>query len=388
MKIAKLFIGDPNNQKGFFNNVMERTKNLIEKNQDVDCYLIRLEPGLLMRCLKKDFKKIPKEPYTIINNIKLNNIWIQISLLDYIFTYRLNLKITPSSKQLKKLTYLFEEYDLLSTHGVEANYVAMNVRKKFNIPFVTTWHGSDINIRAFKNKLLGLQYKNQMNEAFHNFFVSKRLLDKSKQLTQNNNKSVLYTGPSTSFYRYPLSTRQELRSKLRIDNDFVVGYIGNFREVKNVLALPEIFHRIQKEVSNVSFIVVGDGPMESQLLAGFDEYKIKNLHILGRQKVDNMPNIVNCLDVLVLPSLNEGLPRVTLEAQACGVHVVGSNRGGIPEAIGMKNCFELNSNFPYHVASRVIELLSAKNLAYLPDKFSSVSSADIEIQTHEQALSR
>lgn len=98
-----------------------------------------------------------------------------------------------------------------------------------------------------------------------------------------------------------------------------------------------------------------------------------------------MPSIINCLDVLVLPSLNEGLPRVTLEAQVCGVHVVGSDRGGIPEAIGDENCFELSADFANNVASRVLELISTKESAYLPNKF-TYSSAAIKLKIHEQAL--
>src|SRR5699024_7557892 len=106
-----------------------------------------------------------------------------------------------------------------------------------------------------------------------------------------------------------------------------------------------IFKKIQDETKDISFVLVGDGELSSQLSSELTKHGIKKLYMLGKQDPKKIPDIMNCLDVLVLPSLNEGMPRVALEAQACGVNVVGSNRGGIPEAIGDGNCFEINNNF-------------------------------------------
>lgn len=61
--------------------------------------------------------------------------------------------------------------------------------------------------------------------------------------------------------------------------------------------------------------------------------------------------------MLLLPSLNEGMPRVTLEALTCGVSVVGSNVGGISESIGEKNSFDLDDDFLNSISSRAIEIL-------------------------------
>lgn len=49
------------------------------------------------------------------------------------------------------------------------------------------------------------------------------------------------------------------------------------------------------------------------------------------------------------------MPRVTLEAKACGVHVVGSDRGGIPESIGSENCFTLDDQFVNNISNRITE---------------------------------
>ena len=76
------------------------------------------------------------------------------------------------------------------------------------------------------------------------------------------------------------------------------------------------------------------------------------------------------MDVLFLPSLNEGLPLVTVEALSCGCHVVGSRVGGIPESIGIENTVCLDDvNFERKMAERVLELIDSKPIIQLDDCF-------------------
>jgi glycosyltransferase involved in cell wall biosynthesis len=360
MKIAKILLGDPANQKGFFNSVMERTKHLMEAESDVDCYMIRLEYGFVLRLLKRQFRKSQREEFSTIQGIKFKNLWITMGLLDYLLTYRLHRRAILDSKQLNNYVPLFKDYDLLSTHGIDAIFLSARVKKEFNIPFVTTWHGSDINVMPFRSNSIKNEVKQLLDSADHNFFVSQKLLETSEKISIEAKKSVLYTGPAKSFYPYDEEDKKALREKYNVNTKYVVGFIGNFVSIKNVLVLPALFKKIQEEVQDVSFVIVGNGELGNLLESKLIEQSINNLHILGKLNPEEIPDIMNFLDLLVLPSLNEGFPLVTLEAQACGVHVVGSNRGGIPESIGEENCFELDDDFVERATFRVIELLKNK----------------------------
>jgi glycosyltransferase involved in cell wall biosynthesis len=64
------------------------------------------------------------------------------------------------------------------------------------------------------------------------------------------------------------------------------------------------------------------------------------------------------MDILVLPSKNEGLGSVLIEAMACGVPCVGSRVGGIPELLPKENCFYLNENFELLISNRICEIIS------------------------------
>ena len=389
MKIAKIFAGDPNNRKGYFNNVIERTKHLIDKEPNVDCYLIRRSYPFSVRLLKRQLNIRQNKPeFTTIGNIRFKNIWISPGVIDYVISHRLNLRLVQNKKQLLKHLNNFKDYELISSHGMEANYLSMLINKRFSIPYVPTWHGSDINIRSFKNLFLKNQVKKVLDSAYHNFFVSEKLLDTSLKISKSENKSTLYTGPSESFIKYSSSNKQYLRKRIGIQTEYVVGYVGNFEPIKNVMILPAIFKKIQENMDQVSFVIVGNGSLGSELRALIDNIGVRNVHFLGKKDPEDMPNIMNCLDVLVLPSLNEGMPRAILESLACGIPVVGSNRGGIPEVLSNDDTFELDSNFVENISFRIIEILTSDNLnVELPVNFSSDQAIAHELQVYENAVS-
>jgi glycosyltransferase involved in cell wall biosynthesis len=79
---------------------------------------------------------------------------------------------------------------------------------------------------------------------------------------------------------------------------------------------------------------------------------------LGNVQAEDMPALMNCVDVLVLPSMNEGLPLVCAEALKCGARVVGSDVGGIAEVIGQQNVVSLGSDFTQQFAQKVVSMLA------------------------------
>lgn len=388
MKIAKVLVGSPSNRKGFFNNVIERTKHLKAVEPEVDCYIIRIEHGLVLKLLKRQFREPVLDEFCTVEGITFKNLWIKMGALDYLLTHRLHRNIVISEKQLENYLPIFEQYDLLSSHGIKASYFSKLVKNRYDIPFVATWHGSDINVTPFKSRKCKQKIKQLLESASHNFFVSKKLLETASTISTQAKKSVLYTGPSAAFYRYNDARRIEVAEKYSINTSYVVGFIGNFVSIKNVLLLPEIFRKLQNSLDDISFVIVGNGELERKLKERLAKSKIKNLHMLGKQEPENVAEIMNMLDVLILPSLNEGLPRVTLEAQACGVHVVGSNRGGIPEVIGNSNCFELDENFIDVISARILTLLEDKSLAKLSSDFSWPNAIRHEREVHQNVYTK
>ena len=164
-------------------------------------------------------------------------------------------------------------------------------------------------------------------------------------------------GPSDVYLNPPQHNKEYIRNELNISTKYLVGFIGNMVPIKNVMVLPDIFRRIQSKLHDVSFVVVGDGDLFNNLKAKTKEYNIQNISFTGKLLPEEIPAIMYSLNLLLLPSLNEGMPRVTLEALSYGVPVVGSNVGGIPESIGEENCFDLDDDFVKNISTRAIEIL-------------------------------
>ncbi len=108
-------------------------------------------------------------------------------------------------------------------------------------------------------------------------------------------------------------------------------HVSNFRPVKRVDAVIEIFDRICREVS-AHLLMVGDGPeLDAALRLASERGLEDRVHFLGEQ--DQILPLLSIADVFLLPSAQESFGLAALEAMACEVPVVASNVGGLPEVI-------------------------------------------------------
>ena len=88
---------------------------------------------------------------------------------------------------------------------------------------------------------------------------------------------------------------------------------------------------------------------------------------------------MNCIDVMVLPSLNEGLPLVCAEAIRCGASVVGSDVGGVPEVIGSGYVVPLGEGFVDGMSSKIAGILQTSKYQTVPESMSWKAAAEKEL---------
>jgi glycosyltransferase involved in cell wall biosynthesis len=387
MKIAIILRGGSSEKGGAFIATHNRIKHLLLSSDfEIDVFLFQTHENSVVRKLR-DSQRRDKTDCYIYDGITYNNLWYEFSLIDYVFRMKIR-RLGPFFLfTLKKWTVLFQHYDLISAHSFDAGLLAYNINKKYKIPFVITWHGSDIHSEPFSNPSVYSWTKTLLQSAICNLFVSNYLADISKKICGEITKEVLYNGVDTNLFRqYSESELRAFREKFNISTESKnVAFIGDLLPIKNSDILPEIFIDIRTRIVETSFYVIGGGKLRKKI-----EYECKRLNLevkfLGTQDPSYIPGFINCMDLLLLPSKNEGLPLIALESLACGVPIIGSRVGGIVESIGIENTIELDEMFIENFSKKAIDILTNKRDVKLSSKFDWIKTAKNESKLYYKYL--
>ncbi len=121
------------------------------------------------------------------------------------------------------------------------------------------------------------------------------------------------------------------RSKLAPEGEKIVMHVSNFRPLKRLDHVVEIFQRIRKRVA-ARLVLVGDGPERLHAAQLAEELGVRD-HVLFLGKHTSVDELVSCADLFLLPSETESFGLAALEAMACGAPVVASRVGGLPAVV-------------------------------------------------------
>lgn len=127
--------------------------------------------------------------------------------------------------------------------------------------------------------------------------------------------------------------RDEARRQLEIVcADPLILFVGNLVPVKAIDVLIDALASLAHQGRRFQCSLIGDGPLRTPLQARIDSLGLgERVRLLGPRPQRELPSWYRAADLVVLPSLSEGIPNVLLEAAACGTPFVASRVGGIPE---------------------------------------------------------
>ena len=350
MRLAVIFESSPFDRKGLFNAVHNRVKHLLATGEcTIDVFCVHSRDNAFTRRVRHT-PEVPSVDETVVDGIRYRLLWYRFSILDNVLLEKLHVRPWLFRRFMDSHVDLLKGYDAVIAHSFCGGLFALAAHERFGVPYYVTWHGSDVHTHPWRVPVILEDTRAVMQSARCNFFVSRALLEASERITSNARKEVLYNGVSEDFVKYSLEDRAAVRERYGLaPEDKVVAFVGNLVTVKNVLSLPAIFAQVAKGYDGpLKFWIVGDGklrkPLEATMDLSFRPNEVSGeISFFGNQPSPVMPDIMNCIDVLVLPSLNEGLPLVCAEALSCGAAVVGSDVGGIAEVIGSENVVPLRS---------------------------------------------
>lgn len=239
---------------------------------------------------------------------------------------------------LHRLTRLFRrrKYDIVHTHTSKAGLLGRLAAERAGVPIVVhTPHGNVFH-GYFPKPVTRLFVWLERHAARR----TDRLIELTpggveeylaEDIGQRDQYAVIFSGVDFARFDSARQRRDAIRASLGVAADaFLVGGVGRLERVKGFSYFVSAAHLIAATVPEARFVLAGQGALEGDLR---DQAKRlgERFQFLGLR--DDVPDLMAAVDVLVAPSLNEGMGRVLLEAGAAGAPAVASAVGGMPDIL-------------------------------------------------------
>lgn len=149
--------------------------------------------------------------------------------------------------------------------------------------------------------------------------------DAGKWMFGNHKFKVIPNGRNLKKYEYDIEKRIECRSKLKIPEDaLILGHVGRFNMQKNQEYLVHIFYEVYKQNRKSYLVLVGTGEKVNKVKRLVTELGLER-NVVFTGVIENVYNYLSAFDVMLLPSLYEGLPLVVIEWQIAGLPCIVSD---------------------------------------------------------------
>jgi N-acetyl-alpha-D-glucosaminyl L-malate synthase BshA len=238
--------------------------------------------------------------------------------------------LTDMCKQVRKIMKN-NKIDIIHAHwAIPCGFISSMFAH--HVPLVTTLRGLDAKLQL-KQIVFQPFVSYALSRSSHVIAVSNKLRDEAIDLGVKKNKiSVIPVGIDQKKFKH--LDRKEIRNQLNLSSEeFIILFVGNLFKNKSVDRLLTICSNLKRDLK-YRVIIIGSGQEEKNLKNLADSLGIlNNVTFTGELSHEKIPSYMSASDVLFLLSKSEGLPGCIQEAMSCGIPVIASNVGGIPDII-------------------------------------------------------
>lgn len=244
--------------------------------------------------------------------------------------------------------------------GGETLLIPLIISKMVNVKIFLMLGGSLEKETGYSNdffvKILKKYYRFSLKLCERILIYSPSLVDQWN-LKEFDEKIVIFPRHYVDFLKFNRHSNYPQRDK-------IIGYIGNFSKLKGVHNLIEAIKIIDNDDKTIKFMFIGSGQLNEEIEKLSTIPHFRNRIILhGWVEHSTIPDYLNMLKILVLPSSTEGLPNILLESMACGTPVLATSVGSIPDMItDGENGYLIKDNLPETIAKKIEYALNDRNL--------------------------
>lgn len=230
-----------------------------------------------------------------------------------------------------------KDYKIMHVHATYAiSLFDVMIAQKYGLKVITHAHSSDdILKRKVINMLLKKELSKKTDYKFACSMKAAEWLFTKRSIEDSNKVTIIKNAIDTKKFLYNDEIRKKQRKKLNLENKYVLGVVCRLSYLKNIDFLIDIFKEVNKINKNSVLLIAGDGPERKKLE---EKVKIMNLQdsVIFLGNVSNANEILQAIDVFVMPSRCEGFGISLLEAQAAGLKCFTS-KYVVPEEVQIKD---------------------------------------------------
>ena len=246
------------------------------------------------------------------NYYKLKGVWIN-KPTDYI----------KYASSIDKFFKKHKDYKVVHMNASSKNFLLLKYAKKHNVKIrIVHSHSRDFQTENIIKKIIGNVLKIPMKIYATDYFACSHLAGEwlfGKKNIKNGKVRIIHNAVDYEKFQYNEKIRKKIREEFNIKpKEILVGHVGRFTLPKNHAFLIDIFNEMLKQNKNIKLIMVGIGEKEEEIKQKVKELEIEDKVIFAGFRT-NVNEIMQAMDVFLLPSLYEGLPVVGVEAQASGL---------------------------------------------------------------------
>ena len=215
-------------------------------------------------------------------------------------------------KYQKELYRIFKEnnYKIVHSHINALSVFPLRIAKKAKIPVRIAHSHSTSNKKEWKKNILKMILRPLSKLYANNYFACTEYAGKwlfGKKVVERKELNVINNAIDLKKFEFNKNTRKALRKELGIKEDtLIIGHVGRFMKQKNHDFLIEVFNEVYKKNQNTLLILIGQGPLLSEI-----KQKAINLNIEDKVKfigqVTDVEKYYNIMDIFLFPSIYEGL---------------------------------------------------------------------------------
>ena len=242
------------------------------------------------------------------------------------------------------------EYAIVHGHIGSTAAIYLKIAKKYGCFTIAHSHSAS-QLKSFHDYMYKLySYRTRYIADFFIGCSEKALVSRyGKRVARNKQKcTILENSIDIKQYAYSSEVCQQVKEELNIkDYGFIVGTVGRFTEAKNPFFIVDIIYELKKTCADFKFLWAGTGELKEKVVRYIHEKKLQDdILLLGVR--NDIPRILQAMNVFILPSQFEGLPVVGIEVQAAGIPMLCSDR--VTPEIGITDCVKflhINSTDPW-----------------------------------------